>query len=298
MGASGALWHKRCNNQGDVTMFVQRKNTGNHQNELLTLWHKMWQGLWNYHTIPERVSHEPTHSVPPENCISSTASDCWNWLGSFAMRQCKLTCDSWFGCFKLYLFQVFHFDAHWANSSQSLTSHLQTGLLDSIRILQIDEVPLVFHARHSCVAKRYVYKICEGFASPFETRFYWSLGKRKLNILEMQKAAQLMIGEHNFHGFSKYEDGDVRTPVKIMHSLRIVREDEFSAKLQIIAECNRFLYRMMRKIVGTLVEVGLGRLSAEEFSEILKRAEYSKKVVTAPARGLVLQTVFYKDRFR
>lgn len=103
-----------------------------------------------------------------------------------------------------------------------------------------------------------------------------------------------MIGKHNFFAFSKHELGDTRTPFKNMQSLIVERSAESSSNIiTIAAHCDRFLYNMMRKIVGTLVEVGLGRITQEEFRAVLEAAEYSRKVVTAPARGLCLDEVFY-----
>lgn len=187
-----------------------------------------------------------------------------------------------------------------------------TGLPPSIQVLNVEAVPRNFHARESCFKKRYEYTICEGVASPFETRFCFSLGYDKiLSIEKMQEAANFLIGKHNFSAFGVIEEGDPRDPVKNMQRLDVVRippstsifsSSSPSSFVKIIAECDRFLRHMMRMISGTLIEVGLGNLQPEDVKALLEEQERGEKhqtarvrVRTAPAQGLCLVKVFYDE---
>ena len=142
----------------------------------------------------------------------------------------------------------------------------------------------------------------------------------------MNAAAQLLIGTHDFSTFGVREANDPRPPVKVMRRLEVRRhvrvDDPVSAAARAIhqdgggkdgmngedgdgdesvvticAECDRFLYNMMRMISGTLVQVGLGRLDAGEVSELLAARRRTEKgeIVKAPPQGLVLQKCFLED---
>lgn len=184
-----------------------------------------------------------------------------------------------------------------------------TGLPASVRILSIWPVAGDFHARDSCIGKRYVYSVCEGLGSPFSARHRWALGRdKRLDISRMSEAAALLVGEHDFSSFGVLQPGDTRTPVKRMRRLEVRRWEETAtaplegegALVTITAECDRFLMNMMRIIAGTLVEVGLGRLSAADISTLLEargRAALARhggpRVYKAPPRGLCLERCFY-----
>ena len=94
---------------------------------------------------------------------------------------------------------------------------LRTGLPPSIQVLCVSPVPRSFHARESCIRKRYEYTVCEGVASPFHARFCHSLGYGKtLDVESMQRAAGILLGRHDFSAFGVIEEGDPRDPVKNM----------------------------------------------------------------------------------
>ena len=186
-----------------------------------------------------------------------------------------------------------------------------TGLPLSVRILSVWPAPPDFHARDHCIGKRYVYSVCEGVGSPFSARHRWALGRDKqLDIGRMSEAAALLVGEHDFSSFGVLQPGDTRTVVKRMRSLEVRRWEETAAAaaplegegtlVTITAECDRFLMNMMRIIAGTLVEVGLGRLSVADVATLLEargRKALARhggpRVYKAPPRGLCLERCFY-----
>ena len=124
-----------------------------------------------------------------------------------------------------------------------------------------------------------------------ETRFYWSLGRRKLDLDRMNRAAPHLLGRHDFSAFGAATgDDSTENPVKDVRRLQITRRGR---RIRITAEASGYLYKMVRSLVGTLVEVGIGKHSPAEVQRILKSRKRTTWVVTAPARGLCLQKVFY-----
>ncbi len=187
--------------------------------------------------------------------------------------------------------QIFHFDGSWTNPCTDLLNALHSGLPESIQVTAVSKISNNFHARHSATGKRYVYLLCEGFAPPTETRFYWSLGRRKLDLDRMNLAAAHLLGTHDFSAFGAATgDDSTENPVKDMRRLEITRRGR---RIRITAEASGFLYKMVRSLVGSLVHVGTGKLSPAEVRQILKSRKRTTRVVTAPARGLSLQKVFY-----
>jgi len=212
--------------------------------------------------------------------------------------------------------------------TRSLMHGLRSGLPATIVVTQVKPVSRSFHARQSCTKKRYVYTIQEGRASPFEQHFRWqpTLGKSdvQLDLAAMQGAAALLVGEQiNFAAFGR-RDGpnDERQVVKSMESLVVERipgaagggqNGRWGSVVTVTATCNRFLWMMMRRIAGTLMEVGAGRMSLGDFEQLLQnvdatdwcvggdrermRAQLPQHVhaYTAPPQGLCLDQVFYED---
>lgn len=195
-----------------------------------------------------------------------------------------------------------------------------------IHFSRVSPAPEGFHARDSCIGKRYVYTIQEGMGSPMTARYRWTLGDgKKLNVERMNEAAQRLIGSHDFSTFGVREPGDPRPPVKRMRRIEVGRrvesdplasnalgsgtvippwtsnDSDVDSIITICAECDRFLYNMMRMIAGTLVDVGLGRLSPDDVTSLLDmrgrkggRAARGLEVTRAPSHGLCLHHCFYE----
>ena len=94
--------------------------------------------------------------------------------------------------------------------------------------LDVKAAPEGFHARESCVGKRYVYTVQEGAGTPFTTRWCWTLGRAKqLDLGAMREAAALCVGEHDFSGFAVRSASDPRTPIKRLRRLEVIRQHSF-----------------------------------------------------------------------
>jgi tRNA pseudouridine38-40 synthase len=165
-------------------------------------------------------------------------------------------------------------------------------LPDDIRIVASEEVPLHFHARYSATGKSYEYIILNRRPpSALHRNHAWHID-RKLNLSSMRRAAGVLIGKHNFSAFRSSECG-AKTPVRTLTALTIKERGEF---IEILLEADAFLMHMARNIVGTLVDVGLGRYTREAVRQMLLSGDRSKAGRTAPAHGLYLLRVFYPEK--
>jgi tRNA pseudouridine38-40 synthase len=112
--------------------------------------------------------------------------------------------------------------------------------------------------------------------------------RKKLDVAAMNEASQFLVGSHDFASFGRPPQGD--------NTRRLVTQAEWSANGNLLAfeiTANAFLYRMVRTIVGTLIQVGLGQLAASEIRNILEARDLTRSASPAPAHGLCLVQVSY-----
>lgn len=161
---------------------------------------------------------------------------------------------------------------------------LNQSLPEDIRIRASKEVAADFHPRKVPTKKTYEYRIyCDEFPLP-TNRLYTHFTYLKLDVSAMKSACSYFIGEHDFKSFCSAHT-DVETTVRTIYDLHIKEE----GKLLTISVCgNGFLYNMVRIIAGTLIDVGCGRIQAEDIPEIIEKKDRSYAGQTAPAKGLCL----------
>lgn len=158
-----------------------------------------------------------------------------------------------------------------------------------VAVLAAKPVPPGFHARYTAVSKRYRYVIWRAPGpSPFWRRYAWHTGW-KLDVAAMAEAAQRLVGRHDFRAFSA-AGRPVRSAVRHVFTCEV---RELGPLLFVIVEADGFLYRMVRRIVGTLVEVGRGFLAPGDIDAALASGEKSRAGPTAPPHGLFLEWVRY-----
>ena len=185
--------------------------------------------------------------------------------------------------------QVFHFDFDWAHNPSKLLRAMGTKLPESIRPLWVEAAPDDFHARFSARSKRYLYKIFVGRASPFDSRYCWSV--RECGDLEkMNQALQLLIGKRDFAAFAANRGEEYESTERTMRDARLVSDGNY---LRLSFEADGFMYKMVRSLVGALVNVACNRLSLEDFADLLETKKRSPLVYAAPPQGLYLEKVFY-----
>ena len=159
-----------------------------------------------------------------------------------------------------------------------------------IVVLRAEEMPEGFHARFSACWKVYQYRVlCGAFANPFRVRYTWQLAN-ELNLVAMNEAAALLLGTHDFSAFRSSGSVD-SSPIKTIYAAAWHKE---GSELVFRIAGDGFLYHMVRNIVWSLVQVGLGRRTKEDFAAELEaqRCEFLNE--PAPAEGLYLEEVGYK----
>ena len=189
--------------------------------------------------------------------------------------------------------QVAHLDVSTSLPPDALVRRLNEKLPADINILDAVVVPHRFHARHDAVARRYVYQIARrrtALAKPF---VWWV--KEPLDAGRMREAAHGLVGMRDFQAFAASDDDDEKAPARstlvLVDHITITEADDL---ILVGIEGSHFLWRMVRRIVGVLVEVGRGGLTSSAVSALLAGDSAVPARLTAPASGLFLARVYYR----
>ena len=167
---------------------------------------------------------------------------------------------------------------------------LNAFLPDDVSVTEVKRVPDNFHARFDATGKQYRYMIWNHPAlNPLQREVSWHI-PRELDFLRMQEGAKFFIGNHDFRAFAVKREYEMRSTIRVVSNCKLYKKDSM---LTCLIEGEGFLYKMCRGIVGTLVEVGLGKLKPVDISNILKSCDRSQAGMTAPAHGLILWKVMY-----
>ena len=164
-----------------------------------------------------------------------------------------------------------------------------SALPSSVAVVEAEEVGPAFHPRHDAKGKQYVYRIVSRrVRSPFLGRYAWCV-TYPLCAEAMQAAAEHIIGRHDFRSFCA-AGAQTQDFVREVTRLDIAREGDL---LEVRIEADGFLYKMVRNIVGTLVEVGRDRIAPERVGQIIAARDRRQAAPTAPPQGLCLVKVSY-----
>ncbi len=184
--------------------------------------------------------------------------------------------------------------AHFCTRSKLDLNELQKGLNSllppDIVVKEVADADDDFHARYSAKSRVYKYLLWNGkIPSPFYRRFSWHL-HHQLDRETMRKAAQCLIGWHDFASFQG--TGSVcRTSEREV--IKFTLTGRSGGWIIVTIEASAFLRHMVRNIVGTLIEVGKGFMSVDEFKAILDAKDRGEAGITAPPQGLFLKEVKY-----
>ena len=185
------------------------------------------------------------------------------------------------------LAQIANFKVSENLAESEIKDYLNKYLPQDISIKDVISVPENFHARYNAKEKIYLYKIWnEEYTNPFMRKYSMHVENR-LNITKMKKASQYFIGEHDFTAFSNAKSKK-KSMVRKIYSIDI---EENAGLIQIRVRGNGFLYNMLRRIVGMLIEVGLGEVDAETIASVLNSEEQSQAGYIADASGLYLEKI-------
>ncbi len=186
------------------------------------------------------------------------------------------------------LAQVAHLDLGQTLAPATLINRLNEALPSDINVLEAERVPARFHARHSAVARSYVYQVATrrtAFAKPY---VWWV--RDPLDVARMREAASALTGFSDFRAFTD-DDPEEKSMQVLVDRLQIVEIDHL---LVIRVVGSHFLWKMVRRLVGVLVEVGRGGLDPRTVGDLLAKDSPIPARVAAPASGLFLERVFYE----
>jgi tRNA pseudouridine38-40 synthase len=187
--------------------------------------------------------------------------------------------------------QVAHVDVP-ANQFNSKTwiNAINAHLDPTIRVLHCQNVPNSFHAQYSAQSKIYQYRIWnhEVF-HPMELNKAWHI-PQSISMQQLQAAAQLLTGEHDFASFAANRGKPVESTIRTLYSIRIVKK---AGTILISFHGNGFLYRMVRMLTGSMLHIARNRAPMEWLIQFLEQPGKQKTNHTAPAEGLYLKKVLY-----
>ncbi len=191
---------------------------------------------------------------------------------------------------------VAHFATRSAISCHNFQRGLNSMLPGAIRIFKVDEAAPDFHARFSATGKRYHYRLYTGRTQPPQLRLYSVHVTCELDLPAIKKCLKLLEGTHDFASFENSGSRDKsissgRGAVRTIHQAELIEEPPCQLILQFTGD--GFLRNMVRNLVGTLLEVGRGKLSVGDVCKILEARDRTMAAATAPAHGLTLKQVLY-----
>ena len=188
--------------------------------------------------------------------------------------------------------QVAHFTTEQEVDTARTALSLNGLLPKDIRVLSIEEVPQEFHARYSASGKIYHYHIHQDKVMYPAKRLYATHIFSPLNLSALCDAAALFVGRHNFASFAneQHKGCAAKNPVRTLRRLEC-KDEPGGYRLEF--EGDGFLYKMVRNIVGTLLEVGRGKLSPAQVIDILAAKDRRAAPASAPPQGLFLFKIHY-----
>jgi tRNA pseudouridine38-40 synthase len=189
--------------------------------------------------------------------------------------------------------QVAHLDVSTNLPPATLRTRINDELPHDINILHAVVVPHRFHARHDAAGRRYVYQIARR-RTAFHKAYVWWV-KDRLDVERMRAAAAPFVGMRDFASFAESDDGadraDARSTRVLVERLDIIEDGDL---VLVVVDGSHFLWKMVRRLVGVLVEVGRGALDAKTAASYLMERSDAPARMTAPPSGLFLERVRYK----
>jgi tRNA pseudouridine38-40 synthase len=188
------------------------------------------------------------------------------------------------------LAQVAHLDVSTNLPAETLRRRLNDELPADINILSAEPVAHRFHARHDAVARRYLYQLSRrrtAFAKPY---VWWI--KDPLDLDRMRAASRAFLGMQDFQSFAAadHEAAEEKSTLVLIEQLDVAADGDL---VLVAIEGSHFLWKMVRRIVGVLVEIGRGELEPVAAAALLRESSSAPAKLTAPASGLFLERVYY-----
>ena len=185
--------------------------------------------------------------------------------------------------------QIANFKCDTELSGEEIKNYLNHYLPSDILVMSVEEADERFHSRLNAASKTYEYRISIGKPDVFMRKYVFETDIMP-DVEKMRSGAKLMLGKHDFKGFSSVKKTKKSTE-RTINFIEIIREENL---IRIQINGSGFLYNMVRIISGTLLQIGRGELDENIINEIFEEKTREKAGVTLPACGLVLKEVLYK----
>ena len=189
--------------------------------------------------------------------------------------------------------QVIHFDTITERDNYGWLAGVNSNLPPDINITWVKNVNDDFHARFSASKRKYRYKILNQKTRSSLSRNYFWWVYDELDVNQMQSGAKYLIGKHDFTSF-RATSCQASSPIREIFDIQIQKNDE---GLRITLTANAYLQRMVRNIVGALVQIGKQEKDAKWMHDVLKGRDRKLAGIAAPAHGLTLLAVKYPNEF-
>lgn len=186
--------------------------------------------------------------------------------------------------------QVAHFKTSSSLALRNLLLGINSLLPYDVVVKELQEVDELFHARFDVKSKIYMYQIFNApFRSALHRNYSWHV-YASLNLIKMEEGLSFLKGVHDFSSFCGKKDGESNC----IRNIKTARIEKTSSEfIRVYLEADGFLRYMVRTIVGTLVEIGMGKRAPLEMSHIIEARERKWAGITAPPQGLFLMEVKY-----
>jgi tRNA pseudouridine38-40 synthase len=186
------------------------------------------------------------------------------------------------------LMQVAHLEVKTVLAPEIIRMKLNDALPADINILEVEKAAAAFHARHDAVSRSYLYQVSRR-RTALGKRFVWWV-KDRLDVARMREVLSLFEGMKDFRSFTADDPEEKSTKVQI-DSLQIIESGDL---LLIRMVGSHFIWKMVRQVVGVVVEVGRGAMTAREVAEVFRTGSKAPSRLTAPPSGLFLEGVYYE----
>ncbi|MBI3941386.1 MAG: tRNA pseudouridine(38-40) synthase TruA [Chloroflexi bacterium] len=191
---------------------------------------------------------------------------------------------------------AFNLEFPWREGLSGLYRAFNAVLAKDVAVTGLSLVPAGFHPRFWAIRRTYQYRIYAARTRPVVARhFVWHV-TGQLDVAAMREAACVFGGIRDFAALGRAPEGESHTTVRHVYNIQVLSEGYAVSEISVIVEANAFLFRMVRTIVGLLVQVGLGRITAEDIEKAIlqkQRSCVARLASPAPALGLFLMRVDY-----
>jgi tRNA pseudouridine38-40 synthase len=188
--------------------------------------------------------------------------------------------------------QVAHLDIITAIPPETLRRQINDGLPSDIHVLHIELARRKFHARHDAVARSYLYQISRR-RTAFAKNFVWWV-RDDLDLAKMRATAERFAGMNDFRSFTD-DSADDKSTLVAVERIEVAEDGDL---VLVRVEGSHFLWKMVRRMVGVMVDVGIGGTSLKQADGFLREESGTPAQLTAPAAGLFLERVYYPGEAR